>query len=78
MTRRRPIAVNITVQPAHGGSGVVAPDISGELMELPHGVWSTIPATPGVLTAIRSGALQVKKTKQIRKATPPRAPEAED
>ena len=78
MTWRRPIAVNITVQPVHGGRVVVVPDISGELMELPHGVWSTIPATPGVLTEIRTGALQVKKTKQIRKATPPRVPAAED
>jgi hypothetical protein len=66
--------VNVTVQPAHEGSVVCVPDIHGELTELPHGVWSTVPATPGVLTAIRSGALQVKKTKQVnKKATPPAA-----
>ena len=72
MTRRRPNAfASVTVRWLAGSVG--APDI----MELPPGVWSTIPATPGVLTAIRSGALEVKKTKRIKKATSPRAPGAE-
>jgi hypothetical protein len=72
--RRANTFASVTVRLARWDSVVCAPE--QDILELPHDVWSTVPATPGVMLAIRSGALEVKKTKR-EKATPPRAPAEE-
>ena len=57
----------VTVRPTRAHGMVYAPNFLGELVPIPNGVWSTVPASADVMIAIRDGALEQKP----EAATPP-------